>query len=314
MNKKKKIILIVSCAIAALLLIGGLIWILKPAPSTPEIKNEGVPVDFNAYMYIIDNWQSKENDTVCYYLTLVVYSEDYYDCLTEDDIKYVTNSGYVPLSSAVENTSVTVYPINRDAKKGVCSYVKIKSPRLLDTKKIYAYAEGPIAYQENVNTKEDYKNANGTLDGWRALYISVTTKSFNIDNTESLRSIYEGVIRLSTDNNEQYYYESRTPSPIINENKMLTKIYVDPLKKATLETFMDALINNATFSVINDGVAEKVELDPRLKVIGEIVDGEVLIGFETVDGSSFEDYDGAVPDAIRYESGSKYTFIVKTNE
>lgn len=93
-------------------------------PTEPPV-NEGVPAEYTATTYLLDSWREEdEAGSRTYYITLLMYSDDYYDCPTVDDIKYKTDNGYESLVDVIENAKVEVYPMNKGTNRGICTYAK----------------------------------------------------------------------------------------------------------------------------------------------------------------------------------------------
>lgn len=276
------------------------------------VTGEATVAKHSAAVYPIDNWrEDAEDGSRTYYTTLLIYSDNFYGAPTIEDIKYKTDNGYENLIDVIEGSSVTIYDINNQPVNGICTYVKIKTHALVDTKKIYAYLSGPSEYNPETLTIDKYKEVHGSTDGWVEMLSSVTTKSAPSDDVARLQTdIYSGVIRLYDDNSSLFYYNSNNANPIVDGNTRLTKIDVDKLKDSPEESLILDLKENGTVAKIVDGKVEIVDLDERLKITGKIVDGEVFLGFETVDGSDFGEYDGEIPDAIVYDTLRQYTFVV----
>jgi hypothetical protein len=275
------------------------------------VTGEDTIAEYTANAYLLDSWRNDMDDgNREYYITLLLYSNDYYDAPSIDDVKYKTDDGYGSLMEAIEDSTIVVYQMNNELKAGICSYVKIKTNKLIDTKKIYVLLEGPEKYQENTLTKEEYLLANGSLDGWRSVLTSITESTPPYDEVTTLQtSLNNGGIRLYDDTKSQFYYESDGANKIIDGSTMLTKVFVDPMKNSTLDMLGSALQMGGVANFV-DGKVELTELNQRLKIAYKIVDNELWIGFETVDGSDINKYDGEIPDLIVYTYDKISCFVV----
>jgi hypothetical protein len=286
----------------------------EDGPDQVVVPGDATPAEFNASTYLIDSWRedASSGDRV-YYITLFMYSKDYYACPTTEDIKYKTDDGYVPLTESVEGTEITMYHLNAESKKGVCAYAKIATPILIDTKKIYVNLAGPSEYNENTLTEEAYQASNGSLEGWRALLTNVSTNDVSSEvDKEIYSSKYYGILRLYDDYRSQYYCSSITPIPIVHNERMVTKIEIDPLtENASMETLVEHVTKYGQFAMIDNDVVTTIELDERLNVVCEVIDGELWVGFETVDGSNIDTFDGEIPDAIAYPHSNICYLAVK---
>jgi hypothetical protein len=271
------------------------------------------PSEFSANTYLLDSWrEDAEDGSRSYYITLLMYSDDYYACPTTNDVKYKTGKEYQVLTNAIEGAEVTLYQVNTELKSGICTYAKIKTPALLDTKKLYVYLAGPIEYDENTLTEEAYKAQHGSLDGWRKLLTRVSKNSPPNEDVVSMQtSINSGVIRLCDEHYTQYYYSSQNPHPVVDGNRSMTKITIDPMKEeGTLENLATHLTQYGGVALIKNDIATTTELDARLRVVYEIIDNELWLGFETVDGSDISTYDGDIPNAISYTYDKTYYLLL----
>ena len=281
-------------------------------PTEPNIVHDAAkPAEYDAKTYLVDSWREDDESGVrSYYTVLLMYSDDYYDIPNENDILYKTENGYEALLDAIDDSSITLYTLNEQTKIGVCTYAKIKTNTLIDTKKVYAMIEGPVEYDENALTEDDYKDIHGNLDGWRAIMTSVSEKTppSNIGND----LIHMGVVNLFDNNAPQYFYSASNQDPVVDGNKMMASLVVEGLSEtSTLELFLEHATLYCETANIVDGVPESVELDENLKIIGELIDGVVWLGFETVDGTDIQDSWDLVPDALVYIYNNEYYFVLK---
>jgi hypothetical protein len=284
----------------------------EPAPTAPSEQVSITPAEFTASVYMVDSWRKDmEDGSREYYITLLMHSEDYYDAPTSDDIKYQTDDGYASLTDAIEGSSISIYQTNAETKMGISTYAKIKTPKLIDVKKIHVLLEGPAEYDKDALTKEDYASKYGNTEGWRALLSCVSSKTPPIALAAQLQSTIDyGVVRMFDQNYSFFYYEKSEGEVVVDANKKVSKFTVDIMRDITLEPIATS-IANATYCVkFIDGKAQKVELDKRLKIFSSIVNGELIVGFETVDGSDFSTYDGEIPDAIAYVYDTTHYFTI----
>ena len=280
-------------------------------PTTSPVE----PVGYTATAYILDSWKDTSGESAVYITSIMLYSKDFYDCPDVSDVKILTDDQYENLTDVVEGSEITVYTMNESLHNGIYTHMKIKSPKLLDTKKIYVNLEGPIEYQENVKTSEEYLEVNGSLDGWASLLVQLSERvqPSAEDRCAMIDSLSYGVIELVNQNRDQFYYASSNSKVVIEGNKMVTKIFIDPVTNSDMNQIPDQLIKDGEVANIVDGKLVMSELDERLAIYSCVENGELLIGFETIDGSDFKSYNGEVPDAIVYDKveGCTHCLIVK---
>ena len=271
-----------------------------------EPKDESVPATYTASMYRIDDWKVKnEDDTKDYYMTFLLHSEDYYDEPDVDDIKYLTENGYEPISEAIEGIEIKLYTMNSTSKKGICSYLKIKTNKLIDAQKIYALLEGPVEYDETLKNHEEYKEKYGDDVAWGALMINYTTHNIPTTTVSAVSPRDgEGVFFLSDGQSSSYYY-NMTGDIVINENKMLKKVEVEQLSEVGIESLSETLKYALPAQMVNGELQRMDNLNDNLQICCEIVDGCLWLGFETVDGSDIDDYKDALPYALVFMSNNK---------
>ena len=71
--------------------------------------------------------------------------------------------------------------------------------------------------------------------------------------------------------------------------------------KKDIKYLADYLSQYATFATNVDGKPQAVKLDDNLKFICEDSgNGTLIVGFETVDGVTIEEFDGVIPDDVVY--------------
>ena len=278
------------------------------------VKGEQELADYEATAYLLDSWKEIDNNSTTYITSIIVYSEDFYDCPTSDDVKLLTENDYKPLSETIEQSEITVYTMNKNLYRGIYTHIKIKSPELLDTTKIYIDVEGPLGQQEKERTKDEYEKTNGSLDGWVGLMLQVSERNIpsiagKHDLTDSLKY---GTVEIINKNRDQFYYLSEMTESIVENNKILTKFFIDAVTESDVNEIPNNLIIDGKVANIIDSKVEIVELDERLTIYCEIIDGELWVGYETVDGSDFSAYDGNTPDAVVYNvAGVNNCFIIK---
>jgi len=274
------------------------------------VKNEAVTAEWTASACLIDSWTESSENSKTYYNTILVHSEDFFSCPLPSDVKYKTDDGYEPLTDIIPHIELDVYCVNKEAKKGVCAYIKIASQELLDLKKTYVFLEGPSQYIDGFETKEDYKDQKDV--SWVELLASISSKSSFFGDAARLQmSLTDGVIRLPDKNASQFYYSSTTHQPEIKGNKLLTRFTVEILNETSKEDLVAALIGDGKAVELVAGAPQDMELDPRLRVCGEVIDDQVWLGFETIDGSPFDAYDGKIPDGIAYDHVKISYFLMR---
>lgn len=286
-----------------------------PTETEPVINTvEPVPMEFRSATYLLGDWREDLDDGKrCYYISLLMYSEDYCADITVDNILYKVDGEYIPIHNAIEGVSVDLMDVADKSKTGICTYAMIKTPKLIDVKKIRVYIAGPSQYDAEAMSKDAYEAKYGSSDGWRALYTSISTKTPPHDAAAELQNTMDcGVIRLYDDTKSQFYYKALSEEPTIEGGRM-TMIF--ELCKMTEGTSTDNLIQHlvdfAVCYVNTDGELKDIALDENLKMVCEIVDGNLVLGFETVDGSDISLFEGEIPDVITYPHETPYNFVIK---
>ena len=137
----------------------------NPNDKVEIVTGAATIADFDATVYLVDSWREDGEDGARdYYTTLLIYSEDFYDAPTVDDIRYETDTGSEELKKVVEGAEIVAYNVNNQPVNGICTYVKIKTPTIIDEKKIYVYLAGPASYNPDTLTMEAYQEVNGSLE------------------------------------------------------------------------------------------------------------------------------------------------------
>lgn len=283
---------------------------ISDIPTTPS-----EPVKYEATASIIDSWKDTTGDAPVYVTSIVLYSEDFYSCPTDGDVKILIDNNYETLVEAVAGSTIAVYTMNKNLHHGVYTHMKIKSPKLLDVKKIYVALEGPVEYKENVETSEEYQKINGSLDGWASLLVQLSTR--NQPSTKNgyamVDSLNHGIVELASKNRDRFYYSLINKELVLDDDKMLSSFFIDPITNSDSGQIADHIINDGVVANIVDGEIVVSKIDNRLEIYSCVEDGELLVGFKMADGSNFSTYDGEVPDAIVYNKveGCSYCFVVK---
>lgn len=294
-NKHKKIIAIAS----AVLLVVALALVLKSCIKK-EHEDETVLAKYTACMYQVDQWKVENEDgTRDYFTTFLLYSDDYYDEPTVDDIKYLTNDGYEILESVVEDSEVTIYTMNSTVKEKVCTYVKIKTKKMLDEQKVYASIAGPTEYDAEISSKEDYIEKYGSDEGWRALMVCVTTYNVPTTTVSAFQpNQNEGVVHLVDEDSSSCYYKMSNEGSVIEGNSILRKVEVDPLSENGTNAFIDTINASYAAKVIDGEITVMENLDENIQIVCKVIGGEVWLGFELADGTNWSDYHGETPEMI----------------
>lgn len=278
-------------------------------PTNPTAKVE--PASYSARTYMIDQWRVDLDDgSREYYITLLMHSNDYSARPTSEDVKYHTDDGYYPIEDSFDNAVVEVYQPEL-VTNGTCAYAKIKTSQLIDTKKIHVQLSGPKEYQEGIQTKDDYVAINGSADGWCSVLTQIS--SMSTPNAEALKMQKPnvgGLLRLSDEKYSQYYYAPTEQTGIVDKDRIWSKFTIDALKNATLDNAKTHITQHGEPVNFENGIAKKVELDKRLKIVCDVVDGCLWVGVATVDGSDIAQYDGEIPDMIVYFSNREAHFLI----
>lgn len=303
---------ILALCLAAILLVS--MTACNNKEQTPTIGEVTMPSDLDAKVYPYNDEKIENEDgTKTYKTSYIVHTSNFYDVLTVDDIKYSTTNGMQLFSEIYQDAKLNVINVNNLEKTGTCAFIYIESPILIDFKKMYVYVEGPKTYDESISSKEDYVAKNGSTDGWYSMYLTVSSAQYPSDKIESTYTKNgSGVAKLYDDGRSMFKYELTDDVNIITGNTMLTKYKVTSLRNASLEVFAEQIETSGVPAMI-DGEEYVVEdVSEKLSVYC-IVEGEyVWIGYQTVDGSDFTNYDGMIPDCIVYVAATYHAFCVNS--
>ena len=281
--------------------------------SSPDVVvAETTVASYTADIAVLDEWSVKTETEKEYYVTLVVHSNDFYDEVKESELLYRTSDGYDTLSNVFKGSTIDVYVANQESKKGICSYIKIKTPKMIDKKSIYVSLEGPVTYEEGVTTEAAYLEKHGNVDGWAKLIASVSSKGVTFEETADKQiGINKGVIRIADEKRSLFYYDTTNSECKVDGNRAVARIEVTPIKNCTLEDFAQAILVDGKCVVMEDGRGAMVQLDDNLSIVSEIDDDAVLLGFETKDGSDIQAYLDSIPNAIMYDYLKTSYFVIK---
>jgi hypothetical protein len=265
------------------------------------VDGNAQPNQYVSHIYKLDEWKNDlEDGKKEYYVSFVMYSKDYYANPTINHIKYHKDGKYERLIDVFPDAKIELFDVNT-TQNGICTYAKVKTSQLIDIKSVHVLLEGPAKYDSEALTKEAYVNKYGSTKGWIATMVRVSEKTANHSDLAELQTdFYRGVCRVSDFKSSQFYYESGNYAPVIKDNKILSKVDVVPIKNCEISAMADAILYSTAFYNIVDGVATEAKLDERLRVVSQEIDGELWVGFETIDGSNMSDYDGEIPDVIAY--------------
>ena len=279
-----------------------------------EFKDESQEASYTATLFKIDDWRvDLEDSTREYYMTFIAYTTDYCATITNDQVMYLTSdSGYKPITEALENVSVDIYNVvDRTKSNGTCTYIKIKSPVIVDTKKIYVRVAGPATYDPNTLTRDDYIAVHGNEDGWKSILCSYTQTSTKYDDIENLHNmVNENVIRVDADDSyPQFYYKRTNDAAVVTDTEVYAVFDLVALNESDPAKLTAAIENNAVYieSVKEDGTYTTMKIDENLVAFARIVDGQLHVGIKTKDDSSIATYKDQLPCAITYN----YNLVVE---
>jgi hypothetical protein len=271
-----------------------------------EFKDESKDASYTATLFRIDDWRvDLENSEREYYMTFIAYSKDYHAVINEEQVLYLADDGYKPIKEALSDISVETYNVVDGTKiNGTCTYIKIKSPSIVDTKKIYVRIAGPSEYDPNATTVKDYVAIHGNEDGWRSVLCNPTQTSTKYDDIEELHNmINTNVIRVDADGSyPQFYYKRISDSAIVTDTEVYSEFDIVALNESDPAKLVSAIENNAVYieSIADDGTYKTMKVDENLIAFARIIDGKLQIGVKTKDGSEISQYTDKLPCAITY--------------
>ena len=306
---RKNILIICLCVL--------MLVFLCSCGESDQYAEPGDVIQYNATASIVDSWKDTEGDAAIYVTSIVLHSDDFYDCPQANDVNISTDEGYQVLTDFVPGAEIVVYNLNESLHQGVYTYMKIKSPKLLDTKKIYVNLEGPVEYQNDIDTSEKYLEVNGSMDGWCNLLVQLSEydKQASKNWGHMIDSNSYGVIELVNKDRDQFYYSYIDDNMIINNDKMLKKVFIDKLTNSDINQIVDQLIQDGQVANIVNGEIEIINIDDKLEIYSCVDNGELFVGFKTTDGSNFNEYNGEIPEVIVYNEMENCVccFIISNN-
>lgn len=285
----------------------------KPTEPSRFVPVDGAP---EATTYIIDSWrEDKEDGTRDYFIKLLSYSDDYYAELSSEDVVYKTESGYEQLSATVDGAIVDIYNYNAESKEGIASLILIKTNKMIDEKKVYVRLSGPTKYEDGVKTREDYVEKHGSADGWVSKLTSITEKTPPYSNiVQKYTSATSGPIMMISDGYNVYNFALTDDEPIINETTHLKRIELTAVSTRSIEDFIaDISMCSLAYKATDDNGNEVWKFaDAKFQAYGEIINGQVYIGYKMADDSKIADAGVPLPEAFlsQYDETMMYEFYL----
>lgn len=308
----KKII----AAILAIIMIFCLAACSEPQPSTDSnfiVSVGGTSAD----TYVLDSWKTElEDGTREYCLSLYLHSEDYYALLNSDSIQFLTDSNeYKTLTSVFENSDVQIIDFN-DEKQGTSAIALIKTKQMIDNKKVYVLMEGPVQYDQDILTKEDYikkYNKEPTDSEWIARLCSSSSRTPPIKTTPFKHNDDKGLFGFS-DNTNHYFYYSTTGKSTVSNDRVYTQWNINRITNFSTEQLVSTLNASLYGAQLVDGKFEYDEWDENIQIYCEFNEGILSIGYKTIDGKSIDSYLSKLPQYLAYDGilNSSVGFLIIT--
>ena len=279
-------------------------------PQTVIIK----PFDYTVSVKVVDSWRvDKEDGTRDYFLTLFASSESMYAPIEEDDVCFYTDDGYKTLEESIYGSDVSVININDDTKKGVVSFITIKTINLIDTKKINVSFDGPSEYDAECLDKESYEAKHGK-GSWGSVMSKVSSSAYAASTVSKMQSGMRYGVLCPVDGDGfslALYFDQRDDSlakPIVDGSKCYIEFEVTSLNNrdvASYNQYFESMMIPKTKTAIDEGT---VELDKNIATYAEYIDGKMRFGYQTVDGSDISTHVESFPEwiAIVYSNGASY--------
>ena len=272
----------------------------------------------SADTYILDSWKEELSDgTREYYLSLYLYSKDYYALLDSSSIKFLNENGeYEALTDVFEGSNVNIIDFN-DTKQGTSTIAIIKTKQMIDNKKIYVLMEGPVQYDKDILTKEDYinkYNKEPTDSEWVARLCSSSNRTPPIKTISFEHNSNEGIFGFSDNQNHYFYYSSVGKKTVAND-KVYTQWNINKITNFSAEQLTSACNASLYGAKLIDNQLEYSECDQNIQIYCELNENIMTIGYKTIDGKSIEPYLSKLPTYLAYDGilSSPVGLIVITN-
>lgn len=249
--------------------------------------------------YLVDDWRNDlEDGSREYFVTLLTYSGDYIYEVNENDVKVLNeNSESVSLVDEIEGAEVKVVNSKMETD-GTNAYIKIKTNRLIDTKKLFVELNGKVSVSDETKT-----------------ILTSISPSSTPNQTAVSSQIYEdtGMLRIHNDNSSLYYYDLSKNEITTDGDKHIVKIYLEQYKEDGLDVFASDAVGTTMdcFVEIEDDKMEYVWLDEDVSLFTYVDGNYVVVEFATLDGSSIEDEIDKIPSYLTCVSDKVVNFALK---
>ena len=300
-------------AIIAAIVCIAMFFVIKNDNQNPNKETDPpiVPAKYNASASKVGSWVEESKDRKDYFVTILLSSQDYYCKPQKDCVMYLDENQYKPIHEVFEDIDIDFYYASEGVFEGFYTYVKIHTHQLIDTKRIYFQLSGPRIYDQSTLTKEDYIAIHGNNDGWCEMLCGISTKFPDNDSAvQSERSMYEGTIMLFNETNSIFYIKPTATKASKLDNAYLKEFIIESLTGESVDVFCTNFSQTAECVTLVDDVVASDKLDDRLKIVAKVTEGRVMIGYETVDGSSINNYDGVIPKILRHSYIRDLLFVI----
>lgn len=302
----KRILLIMLAAIMVLGLVA-----CKNDKVDEDVTIEIKPFEYTVSVRVIDEWKvEKEDGTRDYYMTLYAQSDTMYCELKEDNVIFYSDAGYNPLEETIQGSEVTVYNLNEDTHKGVNACIMIKTKNMIDSKKINISFDGPSEYDAECLDKTSYEAKHGK-GSWGSVMSKVSSSAYSSSYiVQSQSGVQYGMFcPMNQDGlSLALYFDQRNVAPVTEGDKHYVKLEVTSFSNRDIAAFREYFETRMEAKDKIDLYEGKVELDKNIAMYAEYVDGAMLIGYRTVDGSDISSYVESFPEwlAVIYSGGASY--------
>ena len=257
--------------------------------------------------YLWDRTNIEIEGKMYYDYLIEVYSDQCYSYPTDDSIIFKNDNEYKKISEVFSDVKVDTYCINKDLGGTTEYFIKIRSPKLLDTKKIFIYFVGMKEFDPKIELN-DYTES---LPEDKNIFVSILLLS-EINNKMSF-SAYEIPNRLGndyiiTDSGYVFYYTGSTEKMFVKDNTVWQKIDIDPVNHGDLNELAQYL-EYSGFAYLSENAKTNKDVksmfyNDEYIVKTKVEDGNVYIGYTTKDGSELNE--SFKPDAFAIIRNAEY--------
>lgn len=257
----------------------------------------------SADTYLLSSWKEEVDGNREYYLSFYLHSSNYYAILNADSVQFLTDEGeYKALTDAFEASTVEIIDFN-EQKQGTSAIALIKTKQMVDNKKIYVLMEGPLQYDEDILTKEDYiakYNKEPSDEEWIARLCSSSNQTPPMKTIPFSHNDNSGLFGFSNEG-KHYFYYSRVGQSTTTDNYVYSQFKINKLTDFSVEQITDTLNSSLYGAKLTDGLFEYVEINEKIQIYCELNDDILTVGYKTIDDSPIKTYVSQLPAYLAYD-------------